>query len=83
MTFDVAEDIAADVLVEILEHGLPDDLKALVDVFSEKNIQGYIRRCRDSMDNFPRNHFNENRFTAIVDESTSIPLEERIAVEID
>ena len=72
VTFDIAEDITSDVVLEIMEKGLPDRLSEVVEMFSDKHAQLYLERCERSMET------RGNRFSAL-----NIPTEEEYLVEID
>jgi len=84
ITLDVQEDIAADVVLSIIENGMPANLMSLIETFTTKNVTLYIKpHDTISMELLRRNQFGENKVTHILDESTEVAFEDRYYIEID
>jgi hypothetical protein len=81
---DIQEDIVSDITLEVLEHGIPDDLARLVRTYKDKNLSLYVKRPEEmSVSAMPTSSFGENRATRVIDESSEIPFEDRPVYYID
>ena len=76
ITADVAEDIASDVALAIIEAERPDSLERLVRTFTEKNVNMYVSRGETvSMSVLRTNAEGGNKVTHIIDEEQLSQLE--------
>jgi hypothetical protein len=85
LALDVREDIAGDVLLSCLTTGMPLNLRALLEEFTDKNVKMYVKPVEPhiSISELPTTVFGENKITRILDESSLIPFEDRFVIEVD
>jgi hypothetical protein len=50
VTFDIAEDVASDVILDILVGGMPDDMKSLITYHKNKNMKMHILKKHASLE---------------------------------
>jgi hypothetical protein len=85
LALDIQDDIVSDVVLSLLTTGMPENLRELMETFTDKTVQMYVKRADPhvSISELHTSKFGENKVTRLVDEVTLTPFEERYVVEID
>lgn len=56
--FDIAEDIAGDVILDLIVNGMPDNLKKIISQHKNKNIKMHVKKRHTSIDRMSQSEYN-------------------------